>query len=58
MLTVWAGLELKLAAATAVTSSGTSSDLQQVGGVWFQSIQCNICTLRPQDGVAGLLFLL
>lgn len=58
VLTVWAGLKLKLAAAAAVACSGTSPNLQQVSGIRFQSIQSHICALASQDGVAGLLFLL
>lgn len=58
MLTVRAGLKLKLAAAAAITRSGTSSNLQQVSGIRFQSIQSHICALASQDGIAGLLFLL
>lgn len=58
MLTVWAGLKLKLAAAAAITRSGTSSNLQHVSGIRFQSIQSHIRALASQDGVAGLLFLL
>lgn len=58
MLTVWAGLKLKLATGPSVTGSGARSDLQQVCGVGFQAVQCDICALRPQDGVTGFLFLL
>lgn len=45
MLTVWAGLKLKLATGPAVTGSGARSDLQQVRGVGFQAVQCDICAL-------------
>lgn len=58
VLTVWAGLKLKLAAGAAISCSGTSSNLQQVCGIRFQAIQSHICALASQDGVAGLLFLL
>lgn len=58
VLTVWAGLKLKLAAAASITRSGTRSNLQQVSRIWFQSIQSHIGALASQDGVAGLLFLL
>lgn len=58
VLTVWAGFKLKLAAAAAIACSGTSSNLQQVFGIRFQSSQCHIRALASQDGVASLLFLL
>lgn len=58
VLTVWAGLKFKLAAAAAITRSSTSSNLQQVSGIRFQSFQSHIGALASQDGVAGFLFLL
>lgn len=58
VLTVRAGLELDAGAAGSISSSSSSSDLQEVCSVGLQAIQSHITTTGTEDSVAGLLLLL
>lgn len=57
-LTVGAGLKLHTGAAGSVSSSSSSSDLQEVCSVGLQAIQSHVTTTGTENGVAGLLLLL